>query len=98
MTGCKHENTFYLSGGFRGPLRGHVDLVWHYNKAEDVWEKRASMITARSYHAMASAGDSIIVAGGVKYLGGNDFADILASSRIKFFLTLAIKLIVKMHL
>lgn len=76
FSGCIHNGTIYTSGGFRGPARGHIDLVWCYNKTEDVWEQRASMTTARSYHAMASTGSCIIVAGGVKYLGGNELEDI----------------------
>ena len=35
----------YISGGFKGPFRGHLDKLWRYNVEEDSWTTLASMLT-----------------------------------------------------
>ena len=66
----------YVSGGFRGPLHGHVDNVWRYDVEHDQWHQLASMHTARSYHSMASTEFYIAVVGGVHYRGYGMFSDL----------------------
>ena len=68
----------YVSGGYKGPYRGHLDNLWSYNSKVDAWVELKPMSHARSYHSMApSSHDKIIVVGGVNYLTETDtFEDV----------------------
>ena len=76
--GCIANSTMYVSGGYKGPYRGHLDNLWSYNSGEDAWVELKPMSHARSYHSMApSSHDKIIVVGGVNYLTETDtFEDV----------------------
>ena len=76
-SGCRHKGKLYVSGGFRGPIHGHIDQFCCYNAEHDVWLHRAPLTQPRSYHSMASVHDHIIVAGGVHYRGETTFDDLL---------------------
>jgi len=76
-SGCRHDGKLYVSGGFRGPLHGHISQFCCYNADRDDWHQRAPLTQPRSYHSMASVHDHIIVAGGVHYRGGDTFDDLL---------------------
>jgi Galactose oxidase, central domain len=65
-----------VSGGFRGPLHGHIDKFWRYNVEFDAWDELAHLHTARSYHSMASTEWYIAVVGGVLYVGDDVFHDL----------------------
>ena len=75
-SGCKHEGKLYVSGGFRGPVHGHISQFCCYDAECDVWHQKAPLTQPRSYHSMASVRDHIIVAGGVHYRGGDVFEDL----------------------
>lgn len=66
-----------MSGGFRGPALGHVDLVWRFEPDIGRWTKRAPMLKPRSYHAMVVVPQKLFVMGGVCYLADDRFEDIL---------------------
>ena len=74
-----YKSTLFVSGGYKGPQRGHLDQTWQYDTETTVWTERARMNHGRSYHAMGVAGDTIIIAGGVNYLGDDTFEDVLVS-------------------
>jgi len=76
-SGCNHNGKLYVSGGFRGPVHGHIDQFCCYDAECDVWRQRAPLTQPRSYHSMASVQDHIIVAGGVHYRGMDTFDDLL---------------------
>ena len=73
----------YVSGGYKGPYRGHLDNLWSYNSRVDAWVELKPMNHARSYHSMAPSNhDKIIVVGGVNYLTETDtFEDV----RVKIY-------------
>ncbi|ESN92750.1 hypothetical protein HELRODRAFT_189601 [Helobdella robusta] len=77
LAGCVRAGKLYVSGGFRGPDSGHVDLVWSYDPARDEWCSMTPLLTARSYHAMTSVGSKLVVVGGVRYLGDDTFKDLM---------------------
>jgi len=76
-SGCKHDGKLYVSGGFRGPVHGHISQFCCYDAECDIWHQKAPLTQPRSYHSMASVYDHIIVAGGVHYRGGDAFDDLL---------------------
>jgi len=78
-SGCKHKGKLYVSGGFRGPLHGHISQFCCYDAGCDTWQQRAPLTRPRSYHSMASVHDHIIVAGGVHYRGEDVFDDLLVT-------------------
>ena len=82
-TGCIANSIMYVSGGYKGPYRGHLDNLWSYNSRVDAWVEHKPMNHARSYHSMApSSHDKIIVVGGVNYLTATDtFEDV----RVKIY-------------
>ena len=75
-TGCTLNGELYISGGFKGPYRGHLDKLWKYDEVKDDWLTLAPMVNARSYHAMVATKDSILVTGGVNYIGNDSFEDV----------------------
>ena len=79
FAGCTHEGTLYVSGGYKGPFRGHLNQMFKYDTDSKTWVERAPLIYARSYHAMTSLQGRILVAGGVNYIGDDSFEDIIVS-------------------
>jgi len=75
-SGCKHNGKLYVSGGFRGPVHGHISQFCCYDAEYDTWHQRAPLTQPRSYHSMASVLDHIIVAGGVHYCGEDTFENL----------------------
>ena len=68
--GCVLDGMLYISGGFKGPQRGHIDKLWCYRPSGGgQWQERASMHHCRSYHAMVVHARRLLVAGGVQFLG-----------------------------
>jgi len=81
-SGCKHKGQLFVSGGFRGPIHGHVSQFCYYDAECDVWRQRAPLTVPRSYHSMSSVHDHIMVAGGVHY-HEDTFDDLLVISLLK---------------
>ena len=68
----------FVSGGYKGPYRGHLNNLWSYNVEADTWIEHKAMNHARSYHNMVPFNNThILVAGGVNYLTEADaFEDV----------------------
>ncbi len=78
FAGCVSNDVLFVSGGYRGPFRGHLDNLWKYTAESDEWIELNRMRHARSYHVMFATNDNqIIVCGGVNYLTeSEDFEDV----------------------
>ena len=74
--GSPHRGLLFISGGFKGPYRGHLNTVWALDPEVNTWSQKASMLHARSYHSMVSTASHILVAGGVNYVGEDTFEDV----------------------
>ncbi len=75
--GCVVNETMYISGGYKGPYRGHLDNLWSYCADTDTWREHRSMNHARSYHTMVACDTNLIVCGGVNYIPSVDtFEDV----------------------
>ena len=81
-TGCTTETKLYISGGYKGPYRGHLDKMRSYSPARDQWFEHSTMNHPRSYHSMVHLHGKIIVAGGVNYVTAADsFEDVHVSGQ-----------------
>lgn len=87
--GCIANGVMFISGGYKGPYRGHLDNLWSYKPEADTWVEHRAMNHARSYHTMASTEDNhIIVVGGVNYLTVTDTFEDVKVHVLVMFLTL----------
>ena len=76
FTGVALDDKIYVTGGFRGPMRGHINQLSMYDPTTDTWSYLTPMHQARSYHAMVAVANSLLVMGGVCYNDDDSFSDI----------------------